>query len=190
MEKPAPNFKLLVLSAILFLVGVGNLVFIVVSSASSFNQERVRIEMPGVATVQLPESGLQQVFHEWKNSSEPQIGNLTLAVTDQQGKKLEVQPLEGVSYRVNDTSGQGVFQFQIDTPGAYQIEGTYPGGTGAKVQLAIVRDFAGDSGDLILKCLVGFSLPLVLALSCMVFGLKPLFRKAPRPMTRDLSGQN
>lgn len=105
MKKPAPNFKLLVLSAVLFLVGVGNLVYIVVSSASSFNKEMVRIEMPGVATVQLPDSGLQQVFHEWKSSSERQIGNLTLAVTDPQGKKLEVQPLEGVSYRVNDTSG-------------------------------------------------------------------------------------
>jgi hypothetical protein len=85
MEKPAPNFKLLLLSAILFLVGVGNLVYIVISSASSFNKEMVRIEMPGLATVQLPESGLQQVFHEWKNSSERQIGNLTLAVTDQVG---------------------------------------------------------------------------------------------------------
>jgi len=179
MEKPAPNFKLLLLSAILFLVGVGNLVFIVVSSASSFNKEMVRIEMPGVATVQLPESGSQQVFHEWKNSSERQIGNLTLAVTDPQGKKLEVQPLEGMSYRVNDTSGQSVFQFQTETSGAHQIEGGYPGGTGAKVRLAIVHDFAGDSGGLILKCLVGFSLPAVLAFFCMVFGLKPLFRKAP-----------
>ncbi len=112
-----------------------------------------QVVMPGVAQLQLRETGRYTIFHERETIvnnevySSPTVSGLRVKVTAvSHARAVAVSPASVSSnYNIGGRSGRALLMFDVDQVGTYRIEGGYRNGAATpRVVLAIGHEYVGD----------------------------------------------
>ncbi|MFW6061540.1 MAG: hypothetical protein ACOC93_01905 [Planctomycetota bacterium] len=123
------------LAALVAIAGVAVAVGVIVHI---FTEERTigRLRAPGRVTLQLPEAGDYDIYHEYKTVVDGEIVSQPRDVVE--GLRLTIRPVGGdrrvplepmaaeTNYNLGSRSGVGVYEFTIDQPGEYEFTANWP----------------------------------------------------------------
>jgi hypothetical protein len=148
---PSPAWYLV--AGLCVAAGIALFVMFLLRSLGGLPQAFTRVPVPGRHEVRFSEPGSYTVFHEYRTivggrvTSQPAgLSGLEVRLASEPGgRPVRVRPCSArKTYSVGGRSGVGVFEFDIEKPGVYELTVTCrEGGDGPKAVLAIARGFVG-----------------------------------------------
>jgi len=178
-EKGTPNYKLLSLALLIGLGGIVSFISIIYFGIRDINEHMQVVDMPGSQTLALQDVGTYNIFHELEagvsTGSYEDIQGLVLTLTGPDGEPVTVEPQVGsFTYSWGGKEGYGIYHFNIDRPGEYQLSGSYPESDAGKVRITVNHNFMKNLMLLILGGFAALGVPGLLAVLCFIKALKPL----------------
>ncbi|MBX9775821.1 MAG: hypothetical protein K2Y71_15685 [Xanthobacteraceae bacterium] len=173
-----PGRRWYVVAAVIALAGWTAMALLLVSRIGDSTGRMMRVLVPGQTDLMLKEPGTYTIFHEYQSTFEGRVYDVAtvsgLIVTVRAGGAVIplVATKAGTRYRVGSLAGRSLFDFEVRTPGTYQISASYDGGRKEpQTVLAIDRGFVGD---LVMTILGALALALggmgiAVAISVVVF---------------------
>ena len=147
-----------------------------------------QILVPGVAELQLEETGGYTIFHETSATvdgryyASEDVSGLAVNVTGPDGRAVEVRaPAVTTSYEFGGREGRSILAFDAQEPGSYRLSAEYPVGSGGEVVLAVARGLGRRLG-LTLAITLGLAFGasgLAAALAAVTFLRRYRARRAP-----------
>jgi ABC-type glycerol-3-phosphate transport system permease component len=138
------------LAILIIAIGFAVFAWTIYSSVSGASSELMQVVVPGSADLDLNEPGEYTVFYENQTyvngkfySSGGQIPGLQIRVTEKAtGRELSTNPSPGsFTYSFGSRSGRSIMAFQVERPGIYRINASYPSGKGPEAVLAVGHGF-------------------------------------------------
>jgi hypothetical protein len=147
-----PGRRWYFLAILIFIAGWAGMAMFLASRLSGSAERMMRVLVPGQTEIRLNEPGTYTIFHEFQSTFEGRVYNVDnisgLEITVRPSAGGAALPLKGgttTNYSVGSRSGRSLFQFEVTTPGAYRVVGTYPTGRQQpQTVLAIDRGFVGE----------------------------------------------
>ncbi len=139
------------LAILIISVGFGTFAWVLYSSFSDMDSRLSQLVVPGSSDLDLKEPGEYTIFYENQTyingklySTGAQIPGLQIRISEKAtGQELSTYPTPGgFTYSLGGRTGRSIVAFQVERPGIYQINVTYPSGKGPEVVLAVGRGFA------------------------------------------------
>jgi len=139
------------LAILIIVVGFSIFAWVLYSSFSDMDSRLSQLVVPGSSDLDLKESGEYTIFYENQTyingklySTGAQIPGLQIRISEKAtASELSTYPTPGgFTYSFGGRTGRSIMAFQVERPGIYQINATYPSGEGPKVVLAVGRGFA------------------------------------------------
>jgi hypothetical protein len=166
-----------VLAAVIALGAWAAMALFLVSRISDSTARMTRVLVPGQTDLVLKEPGTYTIFHEYQSTFEGRVYDVAnvsgLIITVRAGGAvIPLVATSGTRYRVGSRAGRSLFDFDVRTPGTYQVSASYDGGRKEpQTVLAIDRGFVGD---LVMTILGALALALggmgiAVAISVVVF---------------------
>jgi hypothetical protein len=142
------------LAIIIFLTGLSLFIMFLLKGILGMTGDMIQVVVPGSRVMELNEPGDYTIFHEYRSvvdgkvyASGAQLANMEIRVIDRaSGADLPLSPVMGSSnYSMGGRQGYGVFNFQVSSPGEYEIIAEYTRGhTGPQTVLAISGGFVEE----------------------------------------------
>jgi hypothetical protein len=112
----------------------------------------IRTVVPGEVALTLDEGGTYTIFHEYHSLVDGRLyavdGVSGLIVTMRSrpgGAVLALKSAVGVSYDFGDRAGRSLFEFEVRSPGNYQLTSSYSDGRREpQTVLAVARDYVQE----------------------------------------------
>jgi hypothetical protein len=174
----APGRRWYVVAAVIALAGWTGMALFLVSRIGDSTGRMMRVLVPGQADLVLKEPGAYTIFHESQSTFEgrvydvAEVSGLRIAVRAGGANVPLVASKANTRYRVGSYAGRSLFDFEVRTPGTYQISASYDGGRKEpQTVLAVDRGFVGDLVMTILGALaMAFGgMGIAVAISVVVF---------------------
>ncbi len=146
-----PSIWYYCLAVLIVIVGFAAFAWSLFSGISSVGSGLVQMTAPGYADLDLKEPGEYTIFYENQSyfngsfySTAEQIPGLQIKVSEKSsGRTVATYPASGsVTYSIGGRTGRSIMAFNVEEAGVYQINASYPGGSGPQVVLAIGKGVA------------------------------------------------
>ncbi len=160
-----PGRRWYVLALLIAIAGWVGMAVLIVARLSGSADRMIRAVVPGEIELRLNEPGTYTIFHEHHSTYEGRVYNVEsippLEITLRSRTSGAVVPLKDTitsTYSVGSRSGRSLYQFEVTTPGAYQLAASYA--TGRRQPETVLSIDRGFVGDLLLT--IGGSLAMAL----------------------------
>jgi hypothetical protein len=147
---PAPGRRWYVVAAVIALAAWTAMALFLVSRIGDSTARMMRVLVPGQADLVLKEPGTYTIFHEYQSMFEgrvydvPSVSGLNITVRTGGANVPLAASKTNARYSVGSAAGRSLFDFEVRTPGTYQISAGYDGGRKEpQTMLAIDRGFVG-----------------------------------------------
>ncbi len=137
------------LAVLIIIVGFVAFAGYLFSAVSSIESGMMQMAAPGNAELDLKEPGEYTIFYESQSyfngsvyNTAGQIPGLQISVSEKaSGQTLATYTATGTTYSMGSRTGQSITAFNVERPGIYWINTTYPKAPGPEVVLAVGRGF-------------------------------------------------
>lgn len=175
--KPPPGRVRYLVALVIFLIGMGGMIFVLFRGLSGMDAALVQVVVPGEKHMTL-EPGKYTIFHERHSVVDGRIydaaslGGLAVAVASSDGQEVSLTPASvNSTYSFGSRTGVSAFEFTVASDGDYVVSGSYPGGSGPDTVIAVGKGFLSSLIGTIFGSLafafVGSGIALFLALSTL-----------------------
>jgi hypothetical protein len=155
---------------------VGIVLGIVILVVGFLRMERMvddfaRADVPGTLEVEVTDTGGYSIYHEFDGAYDDRIvAAPQITVTEPSGDGVTLEPyVASVTYSAGDREGVGIFTFDADDPGTYEVTATGASGTAIAVGRGIGR---GIVGAVVGGLAIGFLSLLAGAVLAIVVGVR------------------
>jgi hypothetical protein len=140
------------LAVLIIIVGFVAFAGYLFSAASSIGSGMMQMTAPGNAEMDLKEPGEYTIYYESQSyfngsvyNTAERIPGLQISVSEKaSGQTLATYTATGTTYSIGSRTGQSITAFNVERPGIYWINTTYPKAPGPEVVLAVGRGFVED----------------------------------------------
>lgn len=143
-----------VIAALIFLLGVGSGLWIIVRTVCGIPNQLLYVMVPGSTAVELPQSGTYTIYHEYRSYLDGQLyetrgslNGLVCSVSSADGSEtIPIVPSSiNETYSLGSRAGEAIFKFTIVNPGLYQISAAFSDGRShPQAILAIGQNILGN----------------------------------------------
>ncbi len=166
------------LAILIVIVGMAAFSYLLINDIGNLTNSLITVMVPGSSDLNLTEPGKYTISYEYQTivggrvySSDINSPNLYCRLLEKQTRSEVALHLPSIrsTYSINGRSWVSLFDFEINRSGTYELSAWYPEGqVGQQVVLAVGPNTAGGILEIILRGLVIFLGPSLIALLIIV----------------------
>lgn len=134
LQEIKPGRVYYLLAAFVLVAGVAIFVFVLLKGIGGITDKLVQMEAPGTAEMNFTETGKYTIFYEPESTFNGQVYNTrnsfsgvwcTVISKDTNRPVALSQPSTNTTYTVGGRSGMSILEFEINSPGTYEVTASY-----------------------------------------------------------------